>query len=186
MSEVPESKSSNGGMMSHVLPVINTVSILVGIVVGLSHLKEISEHAKQVSKFLKISSIEPLEEFTRDYGAVQKQRARFMTQADEVEALVLERIAKGETGQTIYHSKELEDFHAISTFWERSATFVDLGYYDFEVIYNLKAFPHNFWNRSELIREVIGSNWYGKGKPLPDFLTGTAMLQIKYREADKK
>ena len=186
MSEEPREPDPKPSFRKNALSVINTISLLIGIVAGVMHLKEISRHAEDIASFLKISSIGYLEDFTDQYEATQANRVRFLSELEAKNAEVRDRLEAGETGQTIYHSPEMEDYHAVCGFWERSAAFVELGYFDFEIVYALKSFPRDFWAETAGIREMLAVNWYGKDRPLVDFLSGMEQLEEMYREEDAR
>jgi hypothetical protein len=91
-------------------------------------------------------------------------------------------IHAGRTGIDLYSaSPEFRDYGAISHYWEVFGECVNQGDVKFEVISGAVSFPDGYWMRTRPLRRVIGANFYGVGKTLPDFLSNFHALCLRYK-----
>ena len=87
------------------------------------------------------------------------------------------------TGRDIYYANDesLKHFRQTCHHYEEVGALVKAGYVDFDLYYEIVPFPRDFWKQTEELRKVIGENWDGPNKPLPDFLINFAELERRYK-----
>ncbi len=167
-----------------ILPIVNTLSLVIGIIVGLTHLISLSEHAHESLDTLKIQSIDHIDRFIDHYNDTQASRTSLITQdLSQLEQEISQLIKVGQSGQTIYHSEKLKDYRIVSSYWERVGALIYLKYIDFDIMYETVPFPKEFWSSTGNIRKLLADNWYGKGLVLEEFLVNIDRLKQRY---DKK
>lgn len=84
------------------------------------------------------------------------------------------------TGQNVYYSKDLARFYKIAHHYEKVGALVKTGYLDFNLYYEVFAFPDKFWDKSKDLRYAIKYNWNADGK-LPDFLCNIEYLHNRFK-----
>lgn len=178
---------SRKNLFKHIiLPIVNTVSLLLGITIGMSQLWELRKNSDETLDALKIQSIGHLDDYIGRYYETQNNRDAFLKcDLKGIHSSIQDRFAKGESAQTIYHSDELEDFRKVASSWERLGALIRLNYIDFEIIYETLPFPTVFWKETTPIRESLSNNWYGQGESLDDFLSNMDWLKDQYRRRDQ-
>jgi hypothetical protein len=96
-------------------------------------------------------------------------------------------IRGGRTGVDLYSaSPEFRDYGAISHYWEVFGVCVNEGDVDFDTITGSVSFPDAYWMRTRPLRRVIGANWNGAGKALPDFMSNFHALCLRYKAGRDK
>lgn len=82
------------------------------------------------------------------------------------------------TGKEIYYG--IDGFAQVGRHYEHLGAMLRLGYIDFDLIFEVVAFPDDFWDAAQPYLTVIRENWSGPGKPLPDLWKNFGHLKESY------
>ncbi len=90
-------------------------------------------------------------------------------------------------GQEVYYSDDarIQDFRTAHQYFEKIGVLVRQGFLDFPLVFDLVAFPDDFWKESEELRTTLSRHWNPGQKELRDFGDGIAYLQWRYTKQRK-
>lgn len=170
--------------------ILTCLSLIVGIVIGLIQIRNVLSKAdvtmvkaNQVLDAIKVEALSGVIDILDADKQIRVQQSKFDSERfNEKVNDAKSMLSAGKTGEQIYYSDGFKDFRNIVSHYERISVLIRLKYLEFPVIFEIIAFPDNFWNESREIRNIISSNWYGKGESLGDFLEGLSLLCDKYQK----
>jgi hypothetical protein len=113
---------------------------------------------------------------------IQKEVSAFVNSTSNTNAKSL--LKKYKTGREIYYSNDpsLTRFNKITHHYEKVGALVKTGYLDFDLYYEVFAFPDEFWDKTKNLRETIKLNWYGDNRQLKDFMSNSIYLQDRFKQ----
>ena len=161
--------------------IITCIGIIIGGIVTIANMRSTWRQARLagLSQAKEIFSLE---------DDIQKEVNIFVNISSIPNAKKL--LDKYQTGQAMYHSNELSRFYKIAHHYEKVGSLVKNGYLDFNLYFEVFAFPDKFWDKSKDLRDTIKQNWGGKGgkdekghnAQLNDFLSNTEYLGNRYKD----
>lgn len=153
--------------------IITCVSIVIGLIVTIANMQS-SWKQTRLAGLTQAKEIFSLED------EIQKEATIFANTSSIPDAKYL--LKEYKTGQEIYCSKDpsLARFYKIAHHYEKVGALVKTGYLDFNLYYEVFAFPDKFWEKSNDLRNTIKQNWYGSGRQLDDFLSNFEYLRSRY------
>ncbi len=92
----------------------------------------------------------------------------------------------GISGEEVFYSKEFEAFRNIYLHYKKLGSIINLGYLDFDIIFQNITFPKRFWDQTGVLRDVIGSNWNQCNDGIKDFGDSFRYLCTSYQTAREK
>lgn len=179
--------------VTKITAILTCLSLVIGIVIGLIQIREsISmanvtlEKANQTLDAIKVEALSNVMDILDINSKIKILQAKYdARRLNEDITKVNALLNAGKTGEQIYYSEEVDDFRKIASHYERLSILIQLKYVEFCVIYNVIAFPDNFWLESQELRNLIALNWYGKERHLKDFLSGFENLFNEYKDERK-
>ena len=80
----------------------------------------------------------------------------------------------------------MRTFCRIGQHYEQMGATVKRKYIDFDLLFDIVAFPDQFWIESKPLRTQIAENWRGPGNGLKDLWDNFTYLCERYQEARRK
>lgn len=68
------------------------------------------------------------------------------------------------SGHALYGLDRFKEFRAVKGCFDSISTYVRHDYLDFNLVFDMLAFPDTFWESSADLRRAIRENWYGQGR----------------------
>ena len=155
--------------------IITCLSIIIGLIVTISNMQS-SWRQTRLAGLAQAKEIFSLEE------EIQKEVSAFVNSTSNTNAKSL--LKKYKTGREIYYSNDpsLTRFNKITHHYEKVGALVKTGYLDFDLYYEVFAFPDEFWDKTKNLRETIKLNWYGDNRQLKDFMSNSIYLQDRFKQ----
>ena len=132
-----------------------------------------------------------LREFLRDYEEASTAAQNFInaksdTGTEHYEDL-MKNIAKS-GGQVVFFEDTpvIRDYRKAHLFFENLGVLVRSGTVDYQLVFDLIAFPDTFWVESMDLRNKLSANWNPSTGQLSDFAEGMAYLKWRYENSRSK
>lgn len=176
----PSSASIMATGISKVVQTASSITIIIGVILGLVQLKE-------ANRTHKLAAYPALKSIIEDDGIIKKKMEEGEADYnDDVLMPLLDPNGGKLTGRQIYY-KKFPGFGEIGHHYESVGALLKLGYIDFEPLFQVVTFPDRFWCETEKFRtEVRNNNWNGPSKGLPDFWENFEYLKNRYEKERKK
>lgn len=153
------------GRFARATSIASSITIILGVITALFQLQSGLTQATQTLNSLKLQALQQVTGLLdKNYEIRQKQRALRLTNLSQRVADAQKAIAAGTTGEDLYLSHDFDDFRDITAHYERLGAIVDLGYLDFDLLFQVIPFPETFWSSTRHLRDTIGKNWSGRDK----------------------
>ncbi len=170
-------------VFTQVVQAASGISIILGIMLSVWGVYDTLQKANLAVRSVRLSSLLVLKDFVDSDSKIRQETTVFLRKYKTPDEL-RQVIAKYESGQAAYDSDELADLREIGHHYEQIATLVKLDYVDFDLVYETIPFPDEFWSRTEAFRkEIQTTNWFHKGRGLPDFWDNMTALKARYESA---
>lgn len=174
-------------MVMRATAIATLISTIIGIAISVHQLHETMTAARGTLSALKLQALQQVTGFLDNNSAVRQELAGYLrNQWKTDETLVKQRIDSGDSGEELYYSKDLEAYRKATAHYERLGSVIDLGYLDFDIVFDVIAFPDQFWSKTATTRNLLRDNWGGKGQALPDFQSAFRRLCGRYYAERKR
>jgi hypothetical protein len=175
-------EGSRLSVVTRVTAIASLISLMVGIAISTQQLYVTLTAARDTLNALKLQALQQVTGFLDNNSVVRRELSSYIReQLEQDEANVQKQIAAGRSGEDIYYSKELEKYRRTVEHFERLGAVITLKYLDFDIVFEVIAFPDAFWEKTKNMRVLLGENWGGKGQPLNDFQSGFRRLCAQYK-----
>ncbi len=167
--------------------IASNIAVIVGVILSLLQLTNFVENSHRAAQSAKLGALKEIKTFLEQDEEVRRKGLRFLKeQSAAVKETLQASLSTAGTGEALYLSPGLKDFAAMHYHYEQMGALVKLGYIDFTLIFEIIAFPDNYFEAVEPIRTGISANWKGPGKPLPDFGANIRFLKTCYEKSRRE
>ena len=153
------------------------ISIVIGIVLGLTQIYKASTDLKEAAQSAKMNALPSVRDLIREDDQIQPQMRQFLQDYDKDK--LRELLGKYPNVRSAYHSPELEGLRMAGHHYEQMGALVKSGYVDFNLIFEVVDFPDDFWETTEPLRSQAKTRWSSNGG-LPDFWKNFSYLQCRF------
>ena len=171
------------GSIAKVAESVKNITIIVGIVVAVFGLYKSHRDLVIAARSQKLSTYGTVKELIKA-GEEQRENINVVAQNKQ---LIPEMVKKyGDVSRFFYESNEpvAKAIASVGHHYEQLGALVRLGYFDFDLFYEVVPFPDDFWEATAPVRDEAHSNWsWGTG--LPDFWKNFEELKKRYDDQRK-
>ena len=166
-------------MTARLVQIVTGLSLVVGIVVGIINLERGERHRR-------LAALEHIQRIITVDTEVQRDILKLDLKNLRYAELAREGLVPGtppRTGRDLYFSDRLAPFFKIGQHYEQMGAMVKRDYIDFDLLFDVIAFPDEFWVQSAPLRRDLAANWRGPGDGLKDLWDNFAYLCERYQKA---
>ena len=180
MTDFP--KTGNFDKFARLTQVATGLSIIVGIIVGLSQIYKTSAELKDAAQSAKMNALPSVRELVKDDIQIHQQMSDFLQNYDKPK---LDALLGQQNVEIVYYSPALKNVRDVGHHYEEMGALVKSHYVDFDLIYDMVPFPDEFWDTTEPLRTKALTNW-SNHKGLPDFWSNFSYLQCRFETRREK
>jgi hypothetical protein len=179
-------------LIKQIVQIITAMSVIVGIVFGLIELNKSRKELYVAVRILKLSTLQHQNRIFEQDRQIRHKRQEFVQEYKKIKAAGREQeyiqqlFVKHKTGRCVYLSGDLNAFSEVGRHYEYVGALVKLDYIDFPLVFEVLAFPDDFLDETQKLRQRIQDEWDGPGKRNKEFWKNFLYLRRLYREERKK
>lgn len=152
------------------------ISVIIGTYVAVSSTVD-TLNSSDISD---VNNVKPL---VSDDLSIRKKMVVYMkNQMDDDIGYIKQAIEKGESGESLFYSDRLSNYQEITAYYENLGSILKWENMEFKIIFDMLAFPDNFYLKTKEVRQLIAANWHGQGVPLQDFFSDFDALCVHYQD----
>ncbi len=165
---------------------LEKLTVIGGICAGLFLIWNRNKMTRISQDNLQLKNWEQLQKIIDRDTEIRNHIFSFLEKMDNNANLSIDNLKKKyATGKLLYLSSELKEFSLIGRHYEQLGASLRLKYLPLELINEVIPFPDEFWDKTEKLREIISTNWFGDNKPLNSFWSNFAWMRKKWHEKRK-
>ena len=174
-----------------IVQIVTGLSVVIGIFFGLSELMNARKELDVAVRILKLSSLQHHNRIFEQNRRIRHKRQEFVKKYKKIKAegreqeYIHQLFVKHGTGRSVYLSKDLKVFSEVGRHYEYLGALVKLDYIDFPLVFEVLAFPDDFLDETQKLRQRIQDEWDGSGKRNKEFWKNFLYLRELYREERK-
>ncbi|WP_166261608.1 hypothetical protein [Marinobacter salicampi] len=153
------------------LDVLQSLSIVGALLYGILYLYNQSRTLQTSRDSYRLSNWKEISSLLTEDAKIRDSIGSFLEKVETYESVKLEKLkAKYPNGKRVYLSRELDEFRKIARHYEYMGASIRLRYLPLDLLNEVVPFPDEFWDKTEYLREYIGSNWGDNRIALDTFL----------------
>ena len=165
--------------------VLTALSTISGILWNLYEFANATRQKARTEQIAQLTTYESFGEVLTEYRGIQVLTNKFVNEFNTETLPMLEE--KYKDGSSLYFSDELKNYRKIREFYEELGVLIRFGAIDFELAYQLIAFPDDFLSMTKNLQEYIEMNWFSedsglKDRKLVDFNANFCELGKRYQQ----
>lgn len=129
----------------------------------------------------KLNNLNPVKKLIEDDIAIKASILDFRKTLKTLPDNLKQLLSEGQTGEELYSSDLLGEYQKIGRHYEEIGALVKLDYIDFDLVFEIIAFPDDFYDQTSNLRDFLRANW-SRSSSLPDLLANFQYLCNRYQE----
>lgn len=159
---------------------LTKIATLLSIIIGIYVTASSAVHTLNSSRISAVNEIKPL---IKEDLSIRKQLVVYMeNQMNDDMSYVKASIAQGKSGELLFYSDHLNDYQKITSYYENLGSILNWENSEFNIVFDMLAFPDEFYLKTKEMRKLISNNWHSKGVPLNDIFSDFDALCLHYQE----
>ncbi|MDZ7589250.1 MAG: hypothetical protein U5L05_00875 [Rubrivivax sp.] len=184
MSADGEHSPTRFAVWRNLVGIATGLSVIVGVLISMTQLVEWINDSKRANVAARLDAFAHVETFLQADAAVRRRGRRFVKEGlPQILPRLETLVAQAGNGEDFYLSPALEDFAAVHHHYEQMGALVKLGYVEFALIFEIVAYPDDYFRAVKPVRDAIAAHWKGMGQPLKDFGANIAYLKSCYEKS---
>ncbi|MGM9512969.1 hypothetical protein ACS5PK_01820 [Roseateles sp. DB2] len=157
------------------------ISVIVGAVISVGQFREFVDNSVKGDMSRRLAALSHVKEFFAEDARMARRAHRFLaTHWLQIKPHLQEKIREAGSGEAFYLSEEMADYAAVHYHYEQLGALVKLGYIEFPLVYEIIAFPDDYMDRIDPLRQALAAHWKGPEKPLNDLGANIQWLRACY------